>query len=76
MKKSSKIFWGIIFFIGIIIGEMSLFMRHQINQTYKRLDKVATVDLKDVEDENYEEIARLMRKGAAMDSPEVQERII
>lgn len=26
-------------------------------------------------DENYEEIARLMREGAAMDSPEVQERI-
>ena len=30
MKKSGKIFWGIIFFIGIIIGGMSLFMRHQI----------------------------------------------
>lgn len=56
MKKRSKIFWGIIFFIGIIIGGMSLFMRHQINQTYKRLDKVATVDLKNVEDGSYEGI--------------------
>ncbi|HKM35964.1 MAG TPA: TipAS antibiotic-recognition domain-containing protein [Lachnospiraceae bacterium] len=26
-------------------------------------------------DENYEEIAKLMRKGASMDSPEVQERV-
>ena len=54
MKKGSKILLGIVLFIVIMIGGISLFMRYQINQTYKRLDKVAIVDLSAVEDGTYE----------------------
>lgn len=56
MKKGSKILLGIVLFIGIIIGGISLFMRHQINQTYRRLDEVEIVDLSEVEDGTYEGI--------------------
>lgn len=58
MKKVGKILLGIVLFIGIIIGGISLFMHHQINQTYKRLDEVAIVDLSVVvvEDGIYEGI--------------------
>ena len=56
MKKISKIMLGIALFIGIIICGISLFMRHRISQTYKRLDKVAIVDLSEVEDGTYEGI--------------------
>ena len=33
-----------------------MFMRHQINQTYNRLDEVEIVDLSEVEDGTYEGI--------------------
>lgn len=56
MKKVGKILLGIVLFIGIIVGGMSLFMRHQINKTYKRLDEVEIVDLSEVEDGTYEGI--------------------
>ena len=39
MKKVSKILLGIVLFIVFMIGGISLFMRHQINQTYRRLDE-------------------------------------
>lgn len=56
MKKGSKFLLGIVLFLGIVIGGISLFMRYQIKQTYKRLDKVAIVDLSAVEDGTYEGI--------------------
>lgn len=56
MKKVGKILLGIVLFIGIIVGGMSLYMRHQINKTYKRLDEVEIVDLSEVEDGTYEGI--------------------
>ena len=56
MKKVSKTLLGIVLFIVIMIGGISLFMRHQINQTYRRLDDVETVDLSKVEDGTYEGI--------------------
>lgn len=54
MKKGGKILLGIVFFIVIVIGAGSLFMRRQINQTYKRLDEVEITDLSEVEDGTYE----------------------
>ena len=54
MKKVGKILLSIVLFLGIIVGGISLFMRHQIKQTYKRLDEVAIVDLAAVEDGIYE----------------------
>ena len=56
MKKVGKILLSIVLLIGIIVGGISLFMRHQIKQTYKRLDEVAIVDLSAVEDGIYEGI--------------------
>lgn len=56
MKKVSKILLGIVLFIVIMIGGISLFMRHQINQTYRRLDEVEIVVLSKVEDGTYEGI--------------------
>ena len=56
MKKGRKILLGIVLFIGVMIGGISLFMRHQINQTYRRLDEVEIVDLSEVEDGTYEGI--------------------
>ena len=56
MKTGSKILLSIVFFIGIMIGGISLFMRYQINQTYRRLDEVEIVDLSKVEDGIYEGI--------------------
>lgn len=56
MKKVGKILLGIVLFIGILAGGISLFMRHQINQAYERLDEVAIVDLSEVEDGIYEGI--------------------
>lgn len=54
MKKGSKILLSIVLLIVIIAGGVSLFMRYQINQTYKRLDEIAVVDLSEVEDGIYE----------------------
>lgn len=56
MKKVSKILLGIILFIGIMVGGIRLFMNHQINQTYRRLDEVAVTDVSEVEDGTYEGI--------------------
>lgn len=56
MKKGCKILLGVLLFIGIIIGGIRLFMRYQIDQTYRRLDEVEIVDLSEVEDGIYEGI--------------------
>lgn len=54
MKKISKILLNIVLLIIILIAGIGLFMQHEINQTYKRLDAVAVVDVKDVADGAYE----------------------
>lgn len=54
MEKVGKIFLGIVLFIGILVGGISIFMQHQMKQTYKRLDEVRIVDLSEVEDGIYE----------------------
>lgn len=56
MKKGCKILLGVVLFIVIIIAGIRLFMRYQIDQTYRRLDEVEIVDLSEVEDGIYEGI--------------------